>query len=1066
MYTMQTSHNETYISRIDALQMLIKMGYQYLPPGEAEEQRGHKTSRVILEDILEQQLRKINTIAFRGEHYPFSNKNIAGAIQSVKNFSLKEGMSKTSEKVYNLLTLGKNFEEAIKDETKSYTLRYIDWERPGNNVYHVAPELTVQGLGSTITYRPDFVLFVNGIPFCVIECKSPGVHNSNHDKPVDMAINQHSRNQQPDAIPHLYIYAQILVSLCSNDAKYATTGTPKEWWAYWKEENEQFNTLDKLVNKPLTKRQKEQLLSGPYENVNEYILQEKHSPATVTLQDQLLYHVCRPERLMELTWKFILHGDGLKKIARYQQYFTVKNTLARVKHVENGRREGGVIWHTQGSGKSLTMLMMAKSLALDPEINNPTIVIVTDRVGLDDQIIKTFKNCDKQVKQARTGKELIRLINSKSTDIIATVINKFETAVKRGTGCNPSRDIFVLADESHHGQYGESNTNMQRIFPNACYLGFTGTPIKKKYKNTVNKFGGIIPTPYTIDRAVEDKAVVPLLYESRHVVQDVNHSSIDSYFNMVSEPLTEYQRADIKKKFSRAGQLNIADQKIYRIAWDISRQFENNWQHTGFKGQMTVPSKAAALKYKQYMDEIGRVTTGVLISNPDTREGGEKYLSPGKTVVNFWNQMMERYSNEKTYNREIIRQFKHEPHPEIIIVVDKLLTGFDEPHNIVLFITRALEEHTLLQAIARVNRVREGKDHGFIIDYYGVLGDLDKTMNMYSGLLSEYDEEDIRGTLLNIRGEINKLPEYHSHVWSLFKTLENKNDTEVFERFLENKATRDDFYGRLSLYARSLRVALASFEFTKANTKHQIKTYKDDLTFFMKLQVSVKARYSDEIDYKQYEKQIQKLVDVHVTPGDIVQLTDQVNIFEKEKFAREVEKVKGTAAKADRIASRTSKTIAEKMDEDPAFYKKFSNMIKETIEAWKQKRVSDLQYLQKVTRAMESVQNHTGDDSPGIIGNNMHAKAFYGIVLDILHAKLPSGKQEEISAKAGLAIDKIISKHRLVDWQYKEDVINHMSQEIEDLLITVKSRHNLDIGWDEIDAVIEQIVNTAKKRYQ
>jgi len=1044
----------------------MKMGYQYLPPWEVEEQRRHKTSHVILEDILEQQLRKINAIAFRGEHYPFSNKNIAGAIQAVKNFSLKEGLYKTSEKAYNLLTLGKSFEETIKDETKSYTLRYIDWEHPGNNTYHVAPELTVQCLGNTNIYRPDIVLFINGIPFCVIECKSPGVNNANHDKPVDIAVNQHLRNQQPDAIPHLYIYAQILVSLCSNDAKYATTGTPKEWWAYWKEEKEQDKTLEKLVNKPLTKMRKEQLFTGRFKNVNKYIHQKEHSRATVTLQDQLLYHVCRPERLMELTWKFILHDAGLKKIARYQQYFTVKNTLARVKRIENGRRKGGVLWHTQGSGKSLTMVLMAKSLALDPEINNPTIVIVTDRVDLDDQITRTFKNHDKQVKQARTGKELIRLINSKSADIITTVINKFETAVKRGTGSNPSHDIFMLVDESHRSEYGESNTNMQRVFPNVCYLGFTGTPVKKKYKNTVNKFGGIISTPYTIKQAVEDKAIVPLLYEGRHVVQDVNHSSIDTYFNMVSEPLTEYQRADMKKKFSRADQLNIGDQKIYRIAWDISRQFEKNWQHTGFKGQLTVPSKAAALKYKQYMDEIGKVTTEVLISSPDMREAEEQYLSPAKPVVNFWKQMMERYSNEKTYNREIIRQFKHEPHPEIIIVIDKLLTGFDEPHNIVLFITRALKEHALLQAIARVNRVCEGKDFGFIIDYYGVLGNLDKAINMYNGLLSEYDEEDIRDTLLNIREEINKLPKYHSQLWSLFKSLENKNDTELLERFLENKATRDDFYDRLSLYTRSLRIALASFEFTKANTKHQIKTYKDDLTFFMKLRASVKARYSDEINYKQYEKQIQKLVDVHVTPGDIVDLTDQVNIFEKEKFAREVETVKVPAAKADRIASRTSKTIAEKIDEDPGFYKKISNMIKETIEAWKQKQISDHQYLQKVTHVMESVQNHTDDDSPEIIEDNLHAKAFYGIVLDILHAKLPSGKHEEISAKAGLAIDKIISKHRVVDWQYKEDVINHMSQEIEDLLFTIKSRHNVDIGWDEIDAIIEQIVNTAKKRYQ
>jgi type I restriction enzyme R subunit len=1062
---MQTpSFNEHLISQIPALQLLMKMGYQYLSPSETYEQRRHKTSHVILEDILEQQLRKINTIEFRGEQYPFSNKNIAAAIQAIKNISLKEGLGQTAEKAYNLLTLGKSFEETIKHDTKSYTLQYIDWEHPLNNAFHVTAEFTVQRPGSIKTYRSDIVLFVNGIPFCIIVTKSPAIQNANYEKPVDMAINQHLRNQEHDAIPHLYIYSHILVSLCTNDAKYATTGTPKEWWACWIEEHDDAKALKHIVNTPLSKSQKEQLFDEQFHEAPEYFNKSEEPHATITNQDQLLYYICRPERLMELTWKFIVFNAGTKKIARYQQYFTVKNTTARAKTFKEGRRKGGVIWHTQGSGKSITMIMMARSLALDPEIENPVIVIVTDRTGLDDQISKTFKHCDKQVKQARTGKELIRLINSKSTNIITTVINKFETAVKRGTECNPSHNIFILVDESHRSHYEESNINMQRMFPNACYIGFTGTPIKKKYKNTVQKFGGIIPMPYTIDRAMEDKAVVPLLYEGRHTIQDVDQSSIDTYFNMVSEPYPEYQRADMKKKFSRADRLNITDRKIYRIAWDISLQFEKSWQNTGFKGQLAVPSKVAALKYKQYLDDIGKVTTEILISGPGLREGNEQYPKPNEQVVQFWNQMMKRFSNEKTYNREIIRQFKHEPHPEIIIVVDKLLTGFDEPHNIVLFITRSLKEHVLLQAIARVNRVCEGKDYGFIIDYYGVLSDLDKAVNMYSSL-SEYDEEDLRGTLLSMHEEMGKLPGYHSHLWDIFKSIENENDTELYERFLENKATRNDFYERLSLYARTLRIALASFEFFKTHSSQQINTYKNDLTFFIKLRTSVKARYSDETDYKQYEGQIQKLVDTHVRPHEFVHLTDQVNIFDKEKFAREIEKVNGTAAKADRIASRTVKAIAEKTDEDPAFYRKFSNMIKETIDEWKQKRISDLQYLQKVTHAMKSVQNHSGDDSPEILGQNMHAKAFYGIVLDILHNKLPYGTRKEISAKTGLAIDEIIGKHCVVDWQNKKDVINLMSQEIEDLLFNVKSRHNLDVGWNEIDAIIEQIMNTAKKRY-
>lgn len=1059
------SFKENHISQIPALLVLVKMGYTYLSPEEAEAKRGHKLSNVFLEDILEQQLQRINVIRFRGKEYPFSNANIHHAIRALKDFPLKDGLVRTNEKVYDLLTLGKSFEENIQGDRKSFTMQYIDWENPENNVFHVTDEFSVEKTGSTTTRRPDIVLFVNGIPLAVMECKSPALETKGGEKPVDQAISQHIRNQKMDEVPGLFIYAQILMALGNNDARYATAGSGKEFWSFWREKELKDEDLYQLKNKTLDKEQKEQLFNGHFAYARDDFDSPDNDTLEVTEQDRLLTAICEPKRLLELTYRFMVYDAGVKKIARYQQFFAVRKTIERIKKPERGRRKGGVIWHTQGSGKSLTMVMLAKAIALEPSIQNPRIVLVTDRVDLDDQIYRTFRNCDREVVQAKTGKHLMKLIHQSEKEIITTVLDKFEAAVKQKDLSNDSADIFVLVDESHRGQYGTSNIRMQQVLPNACYIGFTGTPLMKKEKSTARRFGGFIDT-YTIDQAVADKAVVPLLYEGRHVVQEVNKEPIDNYFNMICEPLSETQQADIKKKFSRADQLNEADQKIYRTCWDISYHYKNNWQGTGFKGQLTAPSKLAAMKYKEYMDDIGIVNPEVLISGPDTREGHESiYDDPAKSdrVQQFWKNMMERYGSEKVYNKQLINAFKHSEYPEILIVVDKLLTGFDSPRNTVLYICRSLREHNLLQAVARVNRVFEGKDFGYIIDYYGILGELDQALTTYSEL-SEFDEKDVEDTLTNVREEVDKIAERHSHVWDMFKGIENKKDVEQFEIRLRERDIREDFYERLSVFARTLKMALSSFEFVSKTAEEKIQKYTDDAKFFLKLRVSVKSRYSDTVDYRQYEPQVQKLIDTHVTATDVIQVTDQVNIFEQDKFEEEVEKVTGNSARADMIASRTARTITERMEEDPAFYKKFSKLLQETIDAYQEKRFSDAEYLKKVKDIMENVRNRTDDSVPEKLTTLNEPKAYYGITFDVIKDMLPETDGKEISADIGIEIDRIIRENLVVDWHRKQDVQNKMRQAIEDYLFELKSE-NLDLGFEKMDEIIEKSIEIAKHRY-
>ncbi len=1058
------SFAEDHISQLPALQLLVNMGYEYLSPEEVEHQRGGKASNVLLEGILEQQLRRLNQIEFRGQQYPFSNENIHRAVKALKEFTLTDGLVRTNEQVYDLLNLGKSFEETIQGDRKSYTLRYIDWEHPENNVFHVTEEFSVSRSQSDRTRRPDIVLFVNGIPFVVIECKRPDLELAGGEKPVMQAVSQQIRNQRLNEIPQLFIYSQLLLAISTNDALYATTGSDVNYWFRWREKEFREEEIRRVKNKPLYNKLQYLDPAERFRNMPEYVDQINQNILQVTEQDRLLYALCLPSRLMELVYRFIVFDAGIKKIARYQQYFTVKSILERIKTTENGRRRGGVVWHTQGSGKSLTMVMLAKSIALD--IPRARIVLVTDRISLDDQIYKTFKNCQKEVKKATSGKDLIKLIREGRVPVIATIINKFDTALKRGRVQDESPDIFVLVDESHRSQYGIANARMQMVFPNACYIGFTGTPVMKRDKNTVAKFGGLIDPAYTIDQAVEDGAVVPLLYESRHVVQEVNREAIDRYFDMICEPLNEYQKADLKKKFSRSDQLNEADQRVYRTAWDISLHFRNEWQGTGFKGILVAPNKKVALKYQRYMEDIGYVKTEVLISPPDEREGHTEYdESRDKEVQIFWRRMMERFGSDYEYNKQLINAFLQAEEPEIIIVVDKLLTGFDAPRAVVMYICRNLRDHSLLQAIARVNRVYQGKDFGYIIDYYGILGNLDQALTAYTEAgLAEFDEEDLKNTLMSLREEIAKLPQRHSNLWDIFKSITNRRDEEAYERLLADRKLRDDFYEALSKYSRTLKVAMSSMEFLLNTPEEQVKRYTDDLKFFQHLRVSVKARYSDAVDYRQYEPQIQKLIDTHVTSSEVLRLTEQVNIFEEEAFAREVEKVTGKAARADMIATRTARSIQEVMDNDPAFYKKFSQLLEETIEEYRQQRIDDAMYLQRVTEIMETVRRGYEEDIPEAIRENPSAHAFYGIVKETIEKSGRNGSIKELAAEAGTEIDRIIRELVVVDWKVKTDIQNRMRQQIEDYLFDLKDK-GLALTYDQMDEIIENAIKIAKNRY-
>ena len=611
-------YSEANISKKPVLELLQAMGYTYLSPEECRQQRG-SGYRVLLRDVLRGQLRKLNRYTYGGVENEFSAVNIEHAMDDLE-IPLTDGLVRTSEKIYDALMLGKSYPETVGEgRLLNFNLKYIDWEDPTQNLYHVTEEFAVESADGQHDARPDIVLFVNGIPFAVIECKAT-------DIPVEQAIEQTCRNQQPHYIPQLFAFAQIVMATNKNEVRYATTGTPKKFWSIWKEQDADF--LNRDMSQLIPNR-------------------------TPTVQDKDIVSLFTPVRLLELTKYFVLFDYNVKKICRYQQYFAVKEILHTVKQRdEKGNRRGGVIWHTQGSGKSLTMVMVAKYLLLELQADHPRVVIVTDRKELDKQITATFAHTRLRPARATNGRHLLGLVTDERVDIVTSIINKFSTA-ERLDGCNKSRDIFVLVDESHRSNYGKMSRKMRTVFPNACYIGFTGTPLMKSEKNTLKKFGGLIHK-YTIQDGVADGAIVPLIYEGRFVEQKVDEKNIDLWFQQTTKRLTESQRDDLARKWSSIRRLTSTDARIKRIALDINEDFCRTYKNTGFKGMVATNYKRDAVRYLECFEQFGDLNCAVVISAPDLRESvDDADEGADDKVVAYWNRMMQRYGSADDYEEAI-----------------------------------------------------------------------------------------------------------------------------------------------------------------------------------------------------------------------------------------------------------------------------------------------------------------------------------------------------------------------------------------------------------------------------
>lgn len=1022
---------EKNISQQPAIDLLTAMGYTYISPADCDKQRGSRY-HVLLRDILRGQLRRLNRYVYAGAENEFSAANIERAMEDL-NEPLTDGLVRTSEKIYDALLLGKSYPETVGDgKMLSFNLRYIDWDNPQNNVFHVTEEFAVDSQDRQHNARPDIVLFINGIPFAVIECKAPHI-------PVEEAVGQMIRNQQAAYIPHLFKFAQLVVTTNKNAVKYATAGTPKKFWSVWKEQDDEWlqTRLKALVPDRMP-----------------------------TEQDRNIVSLFSPERVYELIRYFILFDANVKKVCRYQQFFAVREIMKTIaENDEHGNRQSSVIWHTQGSGKSLSMVMLAKYILMELKDCHPRVVIVTDRKELDAQIAATFAHTRLTPARATSGRHLVELVNSARADVITSIINKFNT-VERQEVKNPSRDIFVLVDESHRSNYGLMATRMRSVFPNACYIGFTGTPLMKSEKNTMARFGRLIHK-YTIRDGVEDGAIVPLIYEGRFVEQKVDEENIDLWFKQTTRRLTEAQREDLRRKWSSIRRLTSTDARIKRIALDISEHFIEGYKDTGFKAMLATNYKRDAIRYLQCFEQFGDLSCAVVISPPDMREGvDDADEGADDLVVSFWNKMMQQYGDADRYEEAIKNRFC-DGEIDILIVCSKLLTGFDAPLCQVLYIDKELKEHGLLQAIARTNRLHEGKDYGLIVDYRGLIEKLDTAMDMYSGAgLENFDGGDLKGVVVDVMSAIGNLRSAYTQLVELFAPVGSISDAEAVEVFLADDNVRQDFYTLLCAFGRALHLVLNAEQAYNALGKEERQKYQDTFIFFSKVRRSVKLQYCDAIDNAEYEPLMQNLLDTHLSVAGLKKITSPIDILNKDDFEKELEELGSLRSKADAIASRMTRSISEKRDENPAYYDSFSKRIRDALALYKEKVISEAEYLAKMRTIMGDY--HAGRSTvsyPERIKNNVHAQAFFGVLTALFDEVEDERITPDFVAEVSEEITKIVASHSQVDWTNNKTIHDRISQDIDDLFYKYEKEHGLKLSFDLIDKIIDNVKTVALRRF-
>jgi len=981
-------HSEEELVEKPAIEYLKTLGYDYIHGEELTPDSGERgTMRdAVLEKRLRAAVKKLN---------PWINhQNLEKVVREtihVQTASLLEA----NEFIYTRLVQLISVDQDVGSGKKGQTVRIIDFDKPENNEFLVVNQFKIHGPKENII--PDILVFVNGLPLAVIECKAPYITD-----PMEAGITQllrYMNKRTPESnegCERLFWYNQFAVSTYRDKARIGTISSDYEHFLEWKD------AYPALTSKNM---------SG---------------------QDILFTGVFTKKNFLDIVQSFTVFdvtdsGKRVKKIPRYPQFRAVHKTLERLKSSKERKKRGGVIWHTQGSGKSLTMVFLAQKIRRDPVLKDCKLVFVTDRKQLDRQLTKTFSITQQEtVKHARSVREFKELLRTNTNDLVTGMHQKFqEEDFSKIEVLNESDRIICLLDEAHRGHGGALETVLNTALPNAPKIGFTGTPLVKSQKTT-NEFGSYIDT-YTIEQAVEDGATLQIVYEGRESKTKVTGESLDKLFDAYFAEKSQEERDEIKRKYGTELAILEAPKRIEMICIDILDHYRKHIQPNGFKAQIVTSSRRAAVLFKQTIDRLNGPEAQVVISG---MHNDEDFFKP--------------YSDPEDHKKYIDRFLKpmDEDQLSFLIVKDMLLTGFDAPIEQVMYLDRKLADHNLLQAIARVNRTAPGKKRGFIVDYYGLADYLQEA-------LKDFTTDDVRGALVPLIEEIPKLEKRHRQVMGYFKKVD-RSDIDDCVSVFEDEVLRQGFQADLKKFMESMDIVMPNPE---------AAPYLSDLKFLGLVSNGIRNRFRDEslqMAVKGAGEKVRKLIEDHVYSTGIDPKIPPIDLLATD-FKKHVDAIKSPRARASEIEHAIKHHISVNFDKDPAYYRRLSEKLSEILAAQAEKWEELYNLLFDFRGSIEKERDTQASD----LNLSSSAFAFFNALLETKEklasagVAMPENFDSELRQIAESIEKEVEMRTGIVDFFEKKDEVDDLRKHIRRSLLDTPFWENEKMRNQLLDSLME-----------
>ena len=1025
--------NEYNHAEDPARQLLERLGWTYVPRETLAAERGDERE-VLLRGRLREALMRLNEWMTEEQAYR--------AIFDLEHVDAT-GMAR-NQAVHEYLTYGMPLTVDGPRGRDSRIVRFFDFDHPegGLNEFVVTTQFRVRRGSERSNVEddermviPDLVLFVNGIPLVVMEAKSPSLL----EVWKSQAVRQLRRYQeagpewQGSGAPDLFHYNLLCVAHCGAAAAYAGLGSPENAYFEWK-------------------------------SVLPYAEDEVHQRFSTEPQGQaqLIVGLLSPATLLDVLRDFVVYeperGRLVKKLPRYQQYRAVRAALERLLAGHKPEERGGVVWHTQGSGKSLTMLWLATKLRREPRLGNSTIVVVTDRTQLDRQITGTFERCGFPApEQAATSRHLRRLLTTGIGRTIMTTIQKFEEALTAPEGelnvLNASEDVIVMVDEAHRTQYGILGGRLSKALPNAALIGFTGTPIEKDFKrSTIGRFGPLIDT-YTIPQSVADGATVPIFYEARLPELAVEGpETLDRLYEAMFGDESPDVQARIRRRYANRETVAEADRRIEMIALDIADHFKERVRPNGFKAQVVAPSRVAALRYAERLRDFGLSAYPIITTVPN--DGPE-------------------FKAARELDQEQVENAFVDPEgePEVLVVVDMLLTGFDAPVEQVLYLDRALREHGLLQAIARVNRrfshrrdgVETEKTHGLIVDYHGVSRDLDDA-------LSTFDWPDVQSTMQEMDEDPAPVVEAAAvQAESHFEGRDLHDTWMCVSVFAPDASTEGDFKADLferfnADYSRFSRLMDRFLPDPRA------LDYTARLARLTEIRAYARAQFLREdadVDWTEIGAKVKKLVDERIS-AQVREMMRPVSILDQD-FEQKIAALPHDEARASIMEHAIRAQIHERLADNPAFFEKLSVQLERIIEDLRNRLIDSAEACRRLAQLRQDARSEA--DIAAEHGLSPVSFAIYELLDERSQEAVPSSQSydgqarylpsiDEDTKNVALKVQTVIDRHKgVVDWQSNLEVLREMRRDIKREL-----RPTGGYTEDRLEELANRIVDLARRR--